>query len=55
MLIRLALVLIGAGWAMAYRRYSDRYVAEEDAARRADLGLWAGACAAPWEWRRRKK
>jgi hypothetical protein len=33
---------LGLGRAVAFRRYSDRYVGEEDEARRAGSGLWAG-------------
>ena len=28
------------GWAVAYRRYSTRYVKEENAAREAMRGIW---------------
>ncbi|NBW05383.1 MAG: thermonuclease family protein, partial [Alphaproteobacteria bacterium] len=41
-----------AGMALAYRRYADDYIADEEAARAARLGLWAGQFDAPWEWRR---
>jgi len=44
--------LIQAGWAVAYRRYSTRYVADEDAARSAKLGMWQGQFVKPWDWRR---
>jgi endonuclease YncB( thermonuclease family) len=45
--------LVRQGWAMAFRRYSMAYVAEEDAARIAQNGLWRGAFVAPWDWRHR--
>ena len=44
--------MVRAGMAFAYRRYSDRYVPAEDAARSAAAGLWAGTCHSPEEWRR---
>ena len=44
--------IVQAGWAVAYRRYSDRYVAEEKAARTARRGLWQGECDQPEAWRR---
>lgn len=47
--------LVAAGWALAYRRFTPRYVAQEEAARDTRRGLWAGTCAPPWEWRRREK
>jgi endonuclease YncB( thermonuclease family) len=44
--------LVSQGWALAYRHYSTAYLAEEDAARTAHLGIWRGTFTAPWEWRR---
>lgn len=43
--------LVRDGWALAFRRYSLRYVAEEDAARSAGAGIWAGSFTAPWDFR----
>lgn len=48
----LGAALVAEGAATAYRRYSDRYVAEERAARRAGLGLWRGDFAVPEDHRR---
>lgn len=45
--------LVRNGWALAFRRYSTAYVADEDYAREQRLGLWNGAFIAPWEWRHR--
>ena len=47
--------LVSQGHAIAYRRYSSVYVDEEAAAKRAGLGLWAGACDEPEAWRRSKR
>lgn len=44
--------LVEQGWALASRRYATRYVAQEERARAAQAGLWAGAFVPPWEWRR---
>jgi endonuclease YncB( thermonuclease family) len=44
--------LVRTGMALAYRRYADDYIADEEAARAARLGLWAGQFDAPWDWRR---
>jgi endonuclease YncB( thermonuclease family) len=44
--------LVSEGWALAYRKYSRKYVSEEDQARAARKGLWAGEFVAPWDWRR---
>ncbi len=47
--------LVAEGMALAYRRYSTEYVDEEDAARAARNGLWAGRFVPPLEWRRGKR
>ena len=44
--------LVAEGMALAYRRYSTDYVDEEEAARGAGNGLWAGWFVPPWELRR---
>lgn len=43
--------LVSSGWAVAFVRYSDRYVKEEADARKAGRGVWAGTFDMPWEWR----
>ncbi|MGG7568516.1 thermonuclease family protein [Rhodovulum sp. DZ06] len=43
--------LVGAGLALAYRRFSDRYVPQEIDAFKAGRGMWAGAFDKPWDWR----
>ena len=50
----LGAALVERGLALAYVRYSERYVPEERAARRARRGLFAGAFVAPWDWRRER-
>lgn len=44
--------MVAGGHALAYCRYSRDYVDEEEEARQAIRGLWAGRFVAPWEWRR---
>jgi len=43
------------GWALAYRKYSVEYVAQETQAQRAQRGLWSGSFIAPWMWRKGKR
>jgi hypothetical protein len=43
------------GWALAYRRYSRAYVAEERAAENAGRGIWRGDFVEPWDWRDGKR
>jgi endonuclease YncB( thermonuclease family) len=48
----LGAALVRAGLALAYRQYSPIYSADEESAKTAKLGMWAGAFIAPWTWRR---
>jgi len=45
--------MVAAGWAVAYRKYSLDYVADEERAKRARLGIWSGSFEMPWDWRAR--
>ncbi|MFN7222756.1 MAG: thermonuclease family protein [Paracoccaceae bacterium] len=47
----LSLLQIQAGAAQAYRRYSDRYVPAEQAARAGAVGIWAGRMVTPEAYR----
>ena len=44
--------LVEKGHALAFRRYSVRYVAEEKAARAARAGIHGSDYVPPWRWRR---
>ena len=50
--INLNLWMVANGQALAYRRYSSDYVAQEDMARHNKRGIWAGSFTAPWDWRK---
>ena len=54
-LLKINAMMVARGWALAYRRYSDEYVLEEDDARLHKRGLWRGEFVPPWEWRRGKR
>jgi endonuclease YncB( thermonuclease family) len=43
--------MVANGWAVAFRRYSLDYVAEEDTAQRNRTNIWSGAFDMPWDWR----
>ena len=47
--------MVRSGHALAYRRYSRRHVAAEDAAKAAKAGMWAYDFLPPWEWRALEK
>ena len=44
--------MVRSGHALAYRHFSDLYIAEEEQAKTALKGIWRGAFSPPWEWRR---
>jgi hypothetical protein len=46
--------LVSEGLALAYRRFSDRFVPEEEAARAAGRGLWQTDFEPPWEYRAKR-
>ena len=43
--------MVANGWAVAFRRYSLDYVADEDAARGNRTNIWSGEFDMPWDWR----
>lgn len=47
--------LVAQGWGMAYRQYSTAYVRQEDEAKAAKRGIWAGPFTPPWDWRKGKR
>ena len=47
--------LVSQGHALAYRRYSLKYIEQEEAAQAAGRGVWVGAFVAPWDWRTGKR
>ena len=49
----LAELQAAGGWALAYRRFSGDYVEEEQQAKSAKRGVWAGTFEMPWAWRQR--
>lgn len=44
-------VMVGSGWALAYRKESDQFADAEEHAKREKLGLWRGEFVRPWVWR----
>jgi endonuclease YncB( thermonuclease family) len=47
--------MVREGWAVAYRRYSQDFVADEAAARAAKRGIWRSTFIVPWEWRAQRR
>jgi endonuclease YncB( thermonuclease family) len=46
--------LVSNGYAVAYRKYSKKYVSYEINARNEKLGIWQGKFEMPWKYRRKK-
>ena len=46
--------LVRKGYAFAYRRYSKKFVADEDYARINKLGMWSMEFDYPWNYRKKK-
>ena len=44
--------MVRNGYAIAYRRYSKKYVPDEDFAKKNKLGLWQGKFIKPEKWRK---
>ena len=43
--------MVRNGYAIAYRRYSKKYIPDEDFAKENKLGLWQGKFTSPEKWR----
>ena len=46
--------LVKNGYAFAYRRYSKKFVEDENFAKKNKLGLWSMDFQYPWDYRRKK-
>ncbi|MGH1379165.1 MAG: thermonuclease family protein [Alphaproteobacteria bacterium] len=47
--------MVKNGWALAYRKYSTKYVQDEEYAKQKGLGIWGMEFIEPWNWRSVKK
>jgi len=46
--------LVKSGYAFAYRKYSKKFIDDEDYARTNKLGMWSMQFEYPWDFRRKK-
>ena len=44
--------MVRNGYAVAYKKYSKKYLASENFAKDNEMGLWIGSFQMPWEWRK---
>jgi endonuclease YncB( thermonuclease family) len=47
--------MVTTGWAVAFRRYSLDYVADENIARQSKINIWSGDFDMPWDWRAQRR
>ena len=45
-------IMVKNGWAVAYRKFSNKYISEEIFAKQNKLGIWEGTFMEPSLWRR---
>ena len=48
----LSIYLVRSGYAFAYRKYSKKFIKDEDYARLNKLGMWSMEFVYPWDFRR---
>tara|TARA_B100000123_G_C25433778_1_gene298592 strand:- start:6 stop:533 length:528 start_codon:yes stop_codon:yes gene_type:complete len=46
--------MVQTGHAVAYKKYSKKFVAQEIFAKKEKLGLWSGTFEMPWDWRKNR-
>ena len=52
--VSLSRYLVRSGYAFAYRRYSKKFVSDEDFARNKQLGMWSMNFDYPWDYRKKR-
>ena len=48
----LSIFLVRIGYAFAYRKYSDKFIKDEEFAKKNKLGMWALKFQYPWDFRK---
>ncbi len=51
--LSLSSYLVKSGYAFAYRKYSNKFIKDEDFARSNELGMWSMNFEYPWDWRKK--
>ena len=51
--LSLSSYLVKSGYAFAYRKYSNKFIKDEDFARSNQLGMWSMNFEYPWDWRKK--
>ena len=45
--------LVRGGYAFAYRKYSKKFINDEDFAKKNNMGMWSMSFEYPWDWRKK--
>ena len=51
--LSLSKFLVREGYAFAYRKYSKKFINDEDFARKKQIGMWSMKFEYPWDWRKK--
>ena len=51
--ISLSRFLVREGYAFAYRKYSKKFIYDEDFAKKNNIGMWSMKFEYPWDWRKK--
>ena len=51
--ISLSKFLVREGYAFAYRKYSKKFINDEDYAKKNNMGMWSMKFEYPWDWRKK--
>ena len=47
--------MVRNGYAVAYKKYSKKFVSMQEIAEKNKSGLWEGSFDMPWDWRKKNK
>ena len=50
--LSLSRFLVREGYAFAYRKYSKKFINDEDFAKKNNMGMWSMNFEYPWDWRK---
>ena len=50
--LSLSRFLVREGYAFAYRKYSKKFIKDEDFAKKNNIGMWSMKFEYPWDWRK---
>jgi endonuclease YncB( thermonuclease family) len=51
--LSLSRFLVREGYAFVYRKYSKKFIIDEDFARKNKIGMWSMQFEYPWDWRKK--